>query len=496
MVFSSPLFLFLFLPMTLLIGLSLKNTQVRNVFLLIVSMLFYAWGEGVFLLLMLLSILINYFFAYLIEDTRPENKRLIAPGTALAYGVIANLALLVFFKYANFIVDNLNYLVVYAGFEKIAMKEVHLPLGISFYTFHSLSYIIDLYRKQTKGEFSDVKKANLPNLALYIMFFPQLVAGPIIRYHDVATQLLTRATTIDKFASGVRRFVMGLGKKVLIANAMAGVADKIFDIKGNDLTAQLAWLGIVAYSLQIYFDFSGYSDMAIGLGRMFGFEFLENFNYPYISKSIREFWQRWHISLSRWFRDYLYLPLGGNRVGTGRLYLNLLIVFFCTGFWHGSSWNFVVWGLFHGLFMVIERLGLERVLKRLWSPIAHVYALGVVLVGWVFFRADTFAYSADFLRAMAGMGHGNGIVHPIGAYLSNEILITLPVAICVSTPVVPYIGRLFDRVKLQLEGNLFLSDMYKFSMSGLYIVFLFLVLLASSMSLATGTYNPFIYFRF
>ncbi|KWT84404.1 MBOAT family O-acyltransferase [Candidatus Magnetominusculus xianensis] len=491
MVFSSPLFLFLFLPLTLLIGLSLKNTQVRNVFLLIVSMLFYAWGEGVFLLLMLLSILINYFFAYLIEDTR-----LITPKRALAWAVVANLALLVFFKYANFIVNNLNYLVVYAGFEKIVMKEIHLPLGISFYTFHSLSYVIDLYRKQTKGEYSDVKKANLHNLALYIMFFPQLVAGPIIRYHDVAQQLLTRATNIDKFASGVRRFVIGLGKKVLLANSMGGIADKIFAIKGDDLTAPLAWLGIVTYSLQIYFDFSGYSDMAIGLGRMFGFEFLENFNYPYIAKSVREFWQRWHISLSRWFRDYLYLPLGGNRVSTGRLYVNLIIVFFCTGFWHGASWNFVVWGLFHGLFMVLERLGLEKLLKRVWSPVAHAYALAVVLVGWVFFRADTFQYSADFLRAMAGFGTGNGILYPLGTFLSNEIIITLTVAIVFSAPVIPYIGKLYERQKLRLEGNLFLSDMYKFSTSGLSIVFLFLVLLASAMSLATGTYNPFIYFRF
>ncbi|MBF0557065.1 MAG: MBOAT family protein [Nitrospirae bacterium] len=491
MVFSSPLFLFLFLPLTLLIGLSLKNTQIRNVFLLAVSMLFYAWGEGAFLLLMLLSILINYFFAFLLEDSH-----LVAPKRALAYAVIANLSLLVFFKYANFIVNNLNYLVVYAGYEKIVMKEVHLPLGISFYTFHSLSYVIDLYRKQTKGEYTDVKKASLPNLALYIMFFPQLVAGPIIRYHDVAAQLLTRATTIDKFATGVRRFTLGLGKKVLIANAMGGVADKIFAIPGHELTAPLAWLGVVTYSLQIYFDFSGYSDMAIGLGRMFGFEFLENFNYPSIAKSIREFWQRWHISLSRWFRDYLYVPLGGNRVSTGRLYLNLLIVFFCTGFWHGASWNFVVWGLFHGLFMVLERLGLEKLLKRVWSPVAHVYALSIVLVGWVFFRADTFQYAAAFLKAMAGLGAGNGMLYPMGTFLNNEILIVLPVGIIFSAPVVPLIATLYDRLKLILEENLFLSDIYKFSMSGLYIVFLFLALLASAMSLATGTYNPFIYFRF
>ncbi|MBF0318236.1 MAG: MBOAT family protein [Nitrospirae bacterium] len=491
MVFSSPIFLFLFLPLTLLIGLSLKNTQVRNVFLLIVSMLFYAWGEGAFLLLMLLSILINYFFAYLIEDAR-----LLSPKRSLAYAVIANLALLAFFKYANFIVDNLNYFVVLAGYEKIVMKEIHLPLGISFYTFHSLSYVIDLYRKQTRGEYAEIKKANLPNLALYIMFFPQLVAGPIIRYHDVAVQILTRATTVALFASGVRRFVMGLGKKVLIANTMGSVADKIFAIPGQDLTAPLAWLGIVTYTLQIYFDFSGYSDMAIGLGRMFGFEFLENFNYPYIAKSIREFWQRWHISLSRWFRDYLYLPLGGNRVGTGRLYLNLITVFFCTGLWHGASWNFVVWGLFHGLFMVLERLGLDKLLKRVWSPIAHMYAMSVILVGWVFFRADTFEYSGMFLKAMAGLSASNGLLYPVGAYLSNEFLITLPVGIIFCTPLAPYIGKLYESVKLRLEGNLFLCDMYKFSMSGLYIVFLFLVLLASSMSLATGTYNPFIYFRF
>src|SRR3984885_2963708 len=344
MVFCSLIFLFAFLPIVLAGYFLLRTTFTRNIFLLLASLCFYAWGEIRFVWIMLASIVANYVLAMLIEDSKTEDKKKLL----LALTVAVNLGILGFFKYSGWIVQNLNNVLTSLNHAPIVFKGVALPLGISFFTFHALSYVIDVYRKQAKAQRNPV------NLALYISLFPQLVAGPIIRYHDVCDQLIARTVNVDKFAEGVRRFVTGLGKKMLIANMVAGPADKIFALSATQITPELAWLGALCYTLQIYFDFSGYSDMAIGLGLMFGFRFLENFNFPYVSRSITEFWRRWHISLSTWFRDYLYIPLGGNRVPPWRVYTNLVIVFFLCGLWHGASLNFIIWGLLHGLFLALE----------------------------------------------------------------------------------------------------------------------------------------------
>ncbi|MGB5708663.1 MAG: MBOAT family O-acyltransferase, partial [Arenicellales bacterium] len=351
MVFSSVLFLFLFLPVVLLLYWVIPNKW-RNSFLLIVSLTFYAWGEGLFVGIMLLSIAMNYVFGLAIERGNARAGRL-----WVGIAVMANLALLGVFKYANFLVENINTLFSSTGIQLITIDQIHLPIGISFFTFQAMSYVIEVHRRVMPAQ------TNLLNLGLYIALFPQLIAGPIVRYHDIAAQLKTRFVNAGQVAYGIERFVIGLGKKVLIANPMGAVADEIFALPPDSITATVAWTAVACYSLQIYFDFSGYSDMAIGLGRMFGFKFLENFNYPYISQSIQEFWRRWHISLSNWFRDFLYLPLGGNRRGPGRTYFNLLIVFLLCGLWHGASWNFVVWGLLHGSFLVLERIGFLGVLN-------------------------------------------------------------------------------------------------------------------------------------
>ncbi len=378
MVFSSPIFLFLFLPITLGVYFVLPK-RARNIWLLAASLVFYGWGEPKFLAVMLASIVCNFLLALWIARLADRrHARLV-----LALAVTVNIGLLVAFKYTDFIVQSLNAGLGALAVPPLTVPAIALPIGISFFTFHALSYVIDVYR-------GDARALRNPfDMGLYISLFSQLIAGPIIRYHDIAAQLQERSVTRSLFARGVRRFIVGLGKKVLIANTLAVSADLIFTIPGDQLTMGLAWLGVLCYALQIYFDFSGYSDMAIGLGLMFGFRFLENFNYPYISQSLTEFWRRWHISLSNWFRDYLYIPLGGNRVAPWRVYLNLVIVFFLCGLWHGASWNFVVWGLFHGTFLVIERMGLARRMAEWHQPFRHVYAMLVVLVSWVFFRADS-----------------------------------------------------------------------------------------------------------
>ena len=395
MVFSSPIFLFAFLPIVLALYF-VVGRRFHNVLLIIASLLFYAWGETIYILIMVSSILLNYVLAIMIQKGHDSGLDLRAR-TFLIIAVIANLCLLCYFKYANFLVDSLDFILnaVRLNWLEVRLSPVHLPIGISFFTFHSLSYVIDVYRKVVTAQ------RNLVNMALYISFFPQLIAGPIIRYHDIAAQIENRNVTPDKFAYGIQRFIMGLGKKVLIANTLAMAADQVFAIPAAQLTTGLAWLGITCYTLQIYFDFSGYSDMAIGLGRMFGFEILENFNYPYISSSIREFWRRWHISLTNWFRDYLYIPLGGNRGTPARTYLNLLTVFFLCGLWHGASWTFVVWGLYHGAFLILERLKFGKLLNSAWSPVRHLYTILVFMVGWVFFRSDTLPYALEFLKAMS-----------------------------------------------------------------------------------------------
>src|SRR5690349_9030427 len=399
----------------------------------------------------------------------------------LAAAVAGNLAALAIFKYANFAVANVDAIAPVFGLSPVALRAIPLPLGISFFTFHAISYVVDVYKRTANAQRS------VREFALYILLFPQLIAGPIIRYRDIAAQLVARDANVSEFAYGVRRFVLGLGKKLLIANTLGATADAIFALPTDQLTTPVAWLGIVCYTLQIYFDFSGYSDMAIGLMRMFGFRILENFNYPYVATSIREFWRRWHISLSNWFRDYLYVPLGGNRLGTARSYANLVIVFVLCGLWHGASWTFVLWGTWHGLFLVVERGAFARVLER-QRIVAHVYTLAVVACAWVLFRCDTVTHAIDYYAALAGLSDADPMLHPLARYADGLLMTTLLVAVVFAMP----IGR---RVSYWLDDAMERSRKAIVAMTaeGAWLV---LVFVASAATLAAGTYNPFIYFRF
>ncbi len=476
MVFASPFFLFLFLPLTLA-AYALAPRRMKNAVLLVASLGFYVWGEGAYVALVLGSVLANWAFGLAISEAADPSVR----KRWLAAAVAANLATLAVFKYGNFAFANVNALAPVLGVAPIPVGALALPLGISFFTFHAISYIVDVYKNNARAE------RRLPDFALYIMLFPQLIAGPIIRWRDIAAQLGQHEQRQADVAYGVRRFILGLGKKVLIANTLGQVADRLFALPGGELTTPLAWLGLACYTLQIYFDFSGYSDMAIGLMRMFGFRVLENFNYPYVAGSIREFWRRWHISLSNWFRDYLYIPLGGNQRGTGRAYLNLVIVFVLCGLWHGASWPFVAWGAWHGLFLVAERAGLDRALSRT-GPFQHVYTMLAVMGGWVLFRCETFTQALTFYGALVGRAAGDPALHPVAEYLDPLVATTLVVAIVGATPVMRQLGRWRDaRAKGGVSGALLLTA------DGAWLA---TVALASCAWLAAGTYNPFIYFRF
>jgi alginate O-acetyltransferase complex protein AlgI len=362
---------------------------------------------------------------------------------------------------------------------------VLLPIGISFFTFHAISYVVDVYRQDASAQKRPIEAA------LYLLVFPQLIAGPIVRYRQIAAQLTSRRNTPDNFAYGIRRFVIGLSKKMLIANTLAGPADQIFGMAPNQITVMHAWIGVTCYTLQIYFDFSGYSDMAIGLGRMFGFTFPENFAYPYVASSVQDFWRRWHMSLSAWFRDYVYVPLGGNRKSTARTYLNLVLVFFLCGLWHGASWTFVVWGLFHGTFLVGERAGLAERLARLPSPVRHAYLLLVVMISWVFFRATTLPQGIAMLGAMFGAGGTAPAPYMPAWFLNREVVVALAAGIVGSTPIVPRLSDWLSQTSRDgAERRLPLVP----SLVGTAAI---LVLLAASLTLsAAQTYNPFIYFRF
>jgi alginate O-acetyltransferase complex protein AlgI len=485
MVFSAPLFLFLFLPAALAVHAILPRS-LRNLFLLAGSLWFYGWGELGYIVVLLGSITFNFFCGLLLERLRAPRAR----GWGITLAVVGNLSLLGWFKYANFLVANLNVLLEHLHLGKVPLPHAHLPLGISFFTFHALSYVIDVYRKEVRALRSPI------DFALYIAFFPQSIAGPIVRYHDLAGQLRERNITHDRWASGVSQFIFGLAKKMLIANTLAGPADAIFALPGAALTCGLAWLGAVCYTLQIYFDFSGYSDMAIGLARMFGFEFKANFDYPYRSRSITEFWRRWHISLSSWFRDYLYLPLGGNRRGVVRTYVNLVLVFFLCGLWHGASWAFVVWGLYHGAFLVIERMGLGARLERQPSLVRHCYLLLVVVVGWVFFRANTFSGALAMLQAMAGLGSATAVEYVPGVYLQRDVILALIAGTIFSGPVLPQLLRMQERLASAVAGKRWLEEVVGAGSALAAVSAQALLLCASTMLLAANTYNPFIYFRF
>jgi alginate O-acetyltransferase complex protein AlgI len=477
-VFTEPTFLFLFLPVVLGLYFGLRK-PCRNALLTVVSVFFYTLGEPDLVALLLTSCLLNHACARRLEQMDDGRKRRILLGVCIA----GNLAALGIFKYLNFAVESLNVLLTAAGADAIALRRIHLPLGISFYTFHALSYVIDVYRRE-------VRAAKSPTSAmLYLSLFPQLVAGPIVRYHDLAPQIAERAVRLEDFAAGIRRFIVGLGKKMIIANTVARPADALFSLPTADLTAGLAWLGILCYAIQIYFDFSGSSDMAIGLGRMFGFRFRENFNYPYAAGSITDFWRRWHISLSTWFRDYLYIPLGGSRMAPLGVYRNLLIVFLLCGLWHGASWNFVVWGLFHGGFLVLERLGVLKGITARPGPLRHFYVLLVVAVGWVFFRAETLTAAFGFLAAMAGFG--SGAAQQVRFFLDPVALGAILIGVVGSAPIVPWLQTKSQRWK-EFRGASLVQGVFELgSLAGLLVVLFVSITLS-----AAGTYNPFIYFRF
>lgn len=480
MVFSSLVFLLIFLPCVIVIYYIIPKTF-RNGFLLFASLLFFSWAGVRYSVLIFLSILVNFIVGRLLIF---KHKKLF-----LAIGLIFNVGMLVIFKYANFIVANLNEISSFLSIKLLPQPHIILPIGISFYTFQAMSYLIDVYYGRTQIQ------QRIDHLGLYISLFPQLIAGPIVRYHEIKDQLLKRVHSIDAFSVGIKRFTIGLGKKVLIANTFALIVDQIFATPIGELDALTAWMGIILYSLQIYFDFSGYSDMALGLGRMFGFRIPENFNFPYISRSISEFWRRWHITLSNWFRDYLYIPIGGNRRGKARTYRNLIIVFIITGFWHGASWTFLIWGLFHGTFLLIEKIGFGKFLKKSWKPFQHIYALLVVLFAWVFFRSENLSYAFDYCKTMLGLTHFESVEIPfILRFYNTKSLIILLVGILASTP---FFEWLINKVTNDppLRHKRFKSILIE-TVEYSKIVFLIAILILCVVELAIGTYNPFIYFRF
>lgn len=468
MLFSSIVFLFTFLPAVVILYYLLP-VRFRNVILLLASLVFYAWGEPVYLFLMLLSILFNYFSGLDIARNLQDKR---AAKRSLVFNLIINLAVLGFFKYEGFVLDTLNGILPV----HISYHALPLPIGISFYTFQILSYIIDVYRGNVKVQ------TNLPNFALYVTMFPQLIAGPIVQYADVDEQLASREISRTKFGEGSMYFIRGLAKKVLLANTSGMIFTEVSGLAKDNIAVMTAWLGAFAYMFQIYFDFSGYSDMAIGLGKMFGFEFNMNFNYPYVSKSITEFWRRWHISLSSWFRDYVYIPLGGNRVSKIKHIRNLLIVWFLTGLWHGAAWNFVAWGLYYGVILIIEKYLLSPVLDRLPDVVRHIYSIVLVVIGWVLFFSSSFGQAADYIRVMFGAG-AHGFADRESMYLLTSNLILWLILIFGSTPLVHF------RYEHMLRSKKWNTTI----INSVVYVALFIVCIAY---LVTETYNPFLYFRF
>ncbi len=457
MVFSSVTFFYVFLPLVFL-AYFIVPFRFKNAVLLLFSLVFYAWGEPVYILLMLYSIVVNYCLGLAI-DKYPDKAK-----STMVFTVVLNLFILGFFKYYGFLMENINSLF---GLE-LPIHELALPIGISFYTFQTLSYIIDLYRGKIKCQ------KNIISYAAYISMFPQLIAGPIVRYSDVAAELEQREINLTKFGEGFERFIFGLAKKVLLANTIGALFDTVSGL-GSDISLLTAWLGAIAYTLQIYFDFSGYSDMAIGLGKMFGFTFLENFDYPYISKSVTEFWRRWHMSLGTWFREYVYIPLGGNRVSVIKHIRNIMIVWLLTGLWHGASWNFVVWGLYYGLLLLWEKYIFKP--KHFPAVFAHIFTMFAVIIGWVIFAAEDFAAAFVTLKAMFGMGAG--IIDQTGLYYLSVNWVMILLGVFFALPVT---RKLYT-----------LARKYCKPVLAVICAFLFV---ACTAYMVTQNYNPFLYFRF
>ena len=467
MVFSSTIFLSMFLPLVLALYF-LAQERLRNYVLLGASLLFYAWGEPKAVWIMIVLIILSWFIAYKMDKTCGKARKL-----WLAAGICGNLSALFFYKYWMFFLQNFNLLLSDLHRPMLDVPQIALPIGISFYVFQIMSYLIDVYRKEVKAQ------PNLFLLATYVSLFPQLVAGPIVRYQTIAEDLENRKTQPDNIFIGMRRFVIGLAKKVLVADQVAFIADKVFDAPVASVPCAFAWLGALAYTLQIYFDFSAYSDMAIGLGRIFNFRFLENFNYPYSAHSVQEFWRRWHISLSTWFRDYLYIPLGGSRKGKWRTYLNCYIVFGLCGLWHGASWNFVVWGLYHGTGLMVERIGLSKLLERLPSALSNLYVWLFAVIGWVMFRATDLTHAGQFLKIMF-LGNPSAPLNTF--YTATEFL--------------TYSNLLIMLLGIVLSYPIFNGRYKRFKFSPAETALVFALFAVAYVFAMTSTFSPFIYFRF
>jgi alginate O-acetyltransferase complex protein AlgI len=484
MLFFEPTFLFFFLP--LLLGVyQIVPARSRNALLAGASLFFYSWGYPPHIVILCGSIAVNHAIGLAVDRSATMRRRRLLLGA----GVVANLGLLGSFKYLSFAAESINPLLDALCGVTLTVPQIDLPLGVSFFTFQALSYLVDVYRQEEPAQ------SNIIDLTLYIALFPQLIAGPIVRYGQIAAQIARRHVSRRGFSLGVQRFVLGLGKKVLIANTVARTADQVFALPGNELTPALAWTGLVCYTLQIYFDFSGYSDMAVGLGRMFGFHIPENFNHPYVARSVTEFWRRWHISLSSWFRDYLYIPLGGNRIRPSRTALNLLIVFFLCGLWHGASWNFVVWGLFHGSLLVGERLRRRNQKWRPAAPVGHAYTLLSVMAGWVLFRTGNLGEAWHYLGTMIGCSQLHEGQKTVGDVVSHEVMVALVFGIAGSMPTFRFIRDLLARLTRhgheRRNRRLALQSLHLLGNTGLVAV-----LLLSFMWVTATTYKPFIYFRF
>jgi len=473
MVFSSPIFLFIFLPFVFIVYKTLPFA-LKNIFLTLVSLVFYAWGEPIFIVLMIVSVSMNYILARLIGDKVEEKP---SARTWLILSVIFNIGMLFVFKYSNFFIDNMNGIFG----TSLLIPVIRLPIGISFYTFQAMSYVIDVYRGVTRPQ------KNFIYVLLYISFFPQLIAGPIVIYSDIALQIEKRTETVEKTVAGLERFTIGLAKKLLLANTMGSVADQVFGLLPSEVNIPVAWLGAAAYSLQIYFDFSGYSDMAIGMAKLFGFDLKENFDYPYMARSIKSFWRKWHISLSTWFKEYLYIPLGGNRKGTLRTDFNLIVVFFLTGLWHGAQWTFVVWGFYHGFFILLEKTGLISPDKFKPKWLANAYTLLVVVTAFVIFRADTLSQGFGMI---AKMFTGFEMTPAMQGFLQETMtspVIVFGILAVIGSTTIP--KTIYLRLKTRRKTNGIVFDVISMAAT-------ILILGLCILTLASQTYNPFIYFRF
>ena len=469
MLFSSITFLFLFLPVVLAVYYIVPY-KAKNIILLVASLFFYAWGEPVYVILMILSIIFNYFCGRDIKEHEDDPRK---AKTGVIFALAGNLLILGFFKYCGFLIETLNAILP----TDIPYRELALPVGISFYTFQAISYILDVYWKKAEPQ------KNILYFALYISMFPQLIAGPIVRYADIEEQLRGRKMSASKIGLGSMYFIMGLAKKVILANTAGSVFEEISAMPTGSLSILTAWLGAFSYAFQIYFDFSGYSDMALGLGRMFGFEFKKNFDYPYISKSVTEFWRRWHISLSTWFREYVYIPLGGNRCSVSRNIFNLMIVWTLTGMWHGAAWNFIAWGVYYGVVLVMEKYIWGTTVDRLPGAVQHIYTGIIVLVGWVFFFSPSLGYAMRYLLAM--IGGGAGIVDSTGAFLLFSHWLLYLLAVIGSSA----LGLNLIKALIRLPGNRYIQ----LTVAAVIYIGIFLISVAF---LVTDTFNPFLYFRF